>query len=96
MANISVTREQATDDTWVFGIDIEDDNGRSYHRVTVDKTYWNQLTGRNTNPEALVHRSFEFLLEREPRESILSEFNLHVINQYFSDYEEAMQQEWKT
>lgn len=96
MAHLSVTREQEADARWVFGVDVEDERGRSYHRVTVDKAYWDQLTGRNTNPETLVHRSFEFLLEREPKESILSEFNLQTITQYFPEYEETIQREWNT
>jgi hypothetical protein len=38
-------------------------------------------------PENLVRRSVEFLLEREPRTSILARFDLPVIGRYFPDYE---------
>jgi hypothetical protein len=38
-------------------------------------------------PERLVEASFAFLLEREPRESILREFDLSVIERYFPEYE---------
>jgi hypothetical protein len=34
-----------------------------------------------------VKRSFQFLLEREPKESILAEFDLRVIGRYFEEYE---------
>jgi hypothetical protein len=34
-----------------------------------------------------VRRSFEFLLEREPKESILASFDLTVIARYFPEYE---------
>ena len=37
--------------------------------------------------ERLVEASFAFLLEREPRESILREFSLAVISRYFPEYE---------
>ena len=37
-------------------------------------------------PEELVRVSFEFLLEREPATSILREFSLDVISQYFPSY----------
>jgi len=37
--------------------------------------------------EDLVRRSFEFLLEREPAESILRRFDLAVIQRYFPDYD---------
>ena len=37
-------------------------------------------------PGELVRASFEFLLEREPATSILREFSLDVISQYFPSY----------
>jgi hypothetical protein len=33
-----------------------------------------------------VEASFEFMLEREPRESILREFDLPLIGRYFPEY----------
>lgn len=38
--------------------------------------------------EDLVRRSFEFLLEREPPESILRSFDLSVIARYFPEYDQ--------
>ena len=38
------------------------------------------------DPEVIVRRSMEFLLEREPPRSILPEFSLDVIPRYFGDY----------
>ena len=49
-----------------------------------------QRWGRGRTPEELVRRSFEFLLERESKESILREFDLSVIQRYFPDYDEAI------
>lgn len=57
------------------------------HRVTVDPVYHAKLTGSSVPPETLVEKSFEFLLEREPNTSILSQFNLSEINRYFPEYE---------
>ncbi len=37
-------------------------------------------------PGELARASFEFLLEREPATSILREFSLDVISQYFPGY----------
>ena len=39
-----------------------------------------------TDPTALVRRSFEFLLEREPASSILREFRITDIEKYFPEY----------
>ncbi|HSQ63710.1 MAG TPA: hypothetical protein VLM85_10875 [Polyangiaceae bacterium] len=72
--------------------------GDSRYRVTVDEggsTTQHEVTatGRDiehyapgTTPEVLIERSFEFLLEREPKESILRRFALPVIERYFPDY----------
>ncbi|MBL7183234.1 MAG: hypothetical protein ISS50_02165, partial [Anaerolineae bacterium] len=38
------------------------------------------------SPEDLVAESFRFLLEREPKESILRSFDLMVIGRYFPEY----------
>ncbi len=38
----------------------------------------------------LVHRSFTFLLEREPPTSILRSFSLEQIGDYFPDYPEKI------
>jgi hypothetical protein len=48
---------------------------------------YGRLTGETCPPEELVRRSFEFLLEREPKESILRTFDITVIANYFPDYE---------
>ncbi len=49
-----------------------------------------QRWGWGRTPEELVRRSFEFLLQRESKESILREFDLSVIQRYFPDYDQAM------
>ena len=40
----------------------------------------------NDDVAALVRRSFEFLLEREPNTSIMREFSLSTIERYFPEY----------
>lgn len=60
------------------------------HTVTVDPAYHAALTGGSTPVDELVRRSFEFLLEREPNTSILSQFDLRVINDYFPEYEQEI------
>jgi len=58
------------------------------YNVGLDDEYWQDLTGGKIAKEELIKKSFEFLLEREPKESILSRFNLRIINQYFPEFEE--------
>ncbi|MEA1940403.1 MAG: hypothetical protein U9N03_07065 [Candidatus Caldatribacteriota bacterium] len=58
--------------------------------VILDDEYWQDLTGAKITKEELIKKSFEFLLERESKESILSRFNLKIINQYFPEFEEKI------
>ena len=56
------------------------------HLVTVSVAIHTQLTNGNISKETLLEKSFEFLLEREPNTTILSQFKIEVISQYFPDY----------
>ena len=56
------------------------------HRVRVTDAVHADLTNRAISKVDLIERSFEFLLEREPNTSILSDFNIETINRYFPEY----------
>lgn len=86
MANIEV---QKTDhgDTYELQVTVKEGRGESRHRVTLRKADYERLSGGKVSPEALVTESFRFLLEREPKESILHSFDLTVIGRYFPEYE---------
>jgi hypothetical protein len=57
------------------------------HKLTVEPSYYEKLTGGRVPAEKLVEKSFEFLLERESNTSILRTFDLPVIGRYFPEYE---------
>ncbi len=80
-ANISVehTRESS------YRVTVEEPNGRTVHDVTVTPADVERYAP-GAEPERLLKASFEFLLEREPKESILSRFELPVIERYFPEY----------
>ncbi len=54
------------------------------HRVRISRAEHERFGGGDV--ATLVHRSFEFLLEREPNTSILREFDLSEIERYFPEY----------
>jgi tRNA nucleotidyltransferase/poly(A) polymerase len=58
--------------------------------VTLTRAAYERLTGGKVSPERLVQESFRFLLEREPKESILRSFDLSVISNYFPAYERVI------
>jgi hypothetical protein len=71
-------------------VTIQEGGGQTVHRVTVDPDYARKLTGGAASTEDLLRRSFEFLLEREPKESILRSFDLPLIGRYFPEYERTI------
>lgn len=77
-------------DGWTCCVRLSDDAGSSEHRVRVRRADLERLAPRATDPADLVRRSFEFLLEREARGSILRAFDLPVIGRYFPEYESAI------
>ena len=85
MANIEVRRTDH-DDKYEFQVTVKEGRGESRHRVTLRKTDYQELAAGKASPEALVTESFRFLLEREPKESILRSFDLMVIGRYFPEY----------
>ena len=70
-----------------FAVTVEERGGKTEHTVTLDDDYYQDLTKGNMTKEELIERSFEFLLERESKESILPRFNLKVIKRYFPQFE---------
>ena len=77
-------------DDRIYTVIVQEGASRSQHTITLEETYYRKLTGGKITPEQLIHRSFEFLLARESKESILSRFELPVIQRYFPEYEKKM------
>lgn len=70
-----------------FDVTVSEGGSSSRHTVTLTEDYHRKLAGGKVSKEVLIEKSFEFLLEREPKESILSTFELPVIGRYFPEYE---------
>ncbi len=86
MPKIEVQPESDT----AFVVTVADGEGQTTHRVTVPSEFADGLVGQAGSTEELVRLSFEFLLEREPKESILREFDITVIGRYFPEYEDEI------
>ena len=85
MSPIAVTAAVAGD-VWDCTVTVRNGSA-THHRVHVSRADLARLAPSASDPEDLVRASFDFLLEHEPKESILREFDLTVIGRYFPDYE---------
>jgi hypothetical protein len=86
MAEIKVKEAGSGKDSFDFEVEVVEGGSSTRHRVRVGKADYEKLSGGRITPAGLVEKSFEFLLEREPKESILRSFDLNVISAYFRDY----------
>ena len=90
MTEIKIQKREETKEGWLFEVEVNDGGSATHHQVTLLRSYYQELIGKlkePLEPEELVKKSFEFLLSRESKESILSAFSLEVINKYFPEYE---------
>jgi hypothetical protein len=75
---------------WQCRVHVGTDPAATRHDVSVSQEDVRRLAPAGT-PEELVRQSFVFLLEREPRTSIMRRFELPIISRFFAEYEEEMQ-----
>lgn len=89
LRRIDVVVEPA-DDGWACAVTVTEGVRSTRHRVHVDRDVLARLAPGAPDPAGLVHASFDFLLAREPKESILPAFDLPLIGSYFPEYEAAI------
>ena len=86
MAEIAVEPRRAGTG-WTCNVRISEGASRTEHEVRVEDAALALLAPGASDPDRLVRESFVFMLEREPKESILRRFDLPLIGRYFPEYE---------
>ena len=71
---------------WVACVTVTDHGSSREFEVLVDDAEMARFAPGSAEPTELVCRSFEFLLAREPKESILRSFGLSTIVRYFPEF----------
>lgn len=91
--NAIETRCAPAPDGWRCTVTVRDERSSSSHDVTVGTDDATALAAATdaSDIERLLYETFDFLLEREPKESILRSFDLSVVSQYFPEYEHEIQ-----
>ena len=74
---------------WHCAVSIDDGRGTSAHHVTVATEDATDLAAAadQSDVERLVYETIAFLLEREPKESILRTFDITVVSRYFPEFD---------
>ncbi len=71
---------------WECDVELREPDGATRHQVSVSPEELERYGRDGEAPESLVERSMAFLLEREPKESIMRRFDLTVITRFFPEY----------
>jgi hypothetical protein len=77
-------------DPLAFEVAVREGKGESRHHVTMARDTYQRLTGGKHAPERCLEAAFHFLLDREPKESILRRFNVTEISRYFPEFEREL------
>ena len=94
-------RRISGDEPMRFEVTVREGGGESRHRVTMTRQFCATLCGGKNSCEAgsrcaegcaaqVIEAAFRFLLDREPKEAILGEFDITVIARYFAEFESAL------
>jgi len=70
-----------------FRVRVREGAAETTHEVTVSAGDLEQSGAGYPSPDAFVRACFEFLLAREPKESILRSFDVSAISRYFPEFE---------
>ena len=87
MSEIEVTRTDVEQFLSQFHVRVTDAGSTTEHDVTLSRGDHERLGGGFPSPDAFIRACFEFLLEREPKESILPSFDVSQIATYFPEFD---------
>ena len=74
----------------VFDVIVRDARGESRHRVTIEANEAERWAKLGAAPGRCVEAVMRFLVDREPKESILSAFDMRVVRRYFPEFDDAL------
>ena len=87
MIEVKRTREG---DPLEFEVIVRVGGGKTRHHVTMARDTCERLTAGRHTPARCIEAAFQFLLDREPKESILRHFDVTVISHYFPEFEREL------
>jgi hypothetical protein len=87
LPSISVT--SSSGGVFTFDVIVRDARGESRYRVTIAADEAQRWAKFGADPSRCVEAVMRFLIDREPREAILSAFDTNVVRRYFPEFDDA-------
>ena len=77
-------------DPFILDVVVSEGKGETRHHVTMSREMCERLTAGKHTPERCLEAAFRFLLDREPKESILRRFDVTAVSRCFPEFERGM------
>jgi hypothetical protein len=90
MEEVVICRTGENDKRFEFRVSVIDNTDRTIHDVSLSHGDYDIFALRSESPERFVERCLEFLLERLPKDSIRSEFDIGTMAEYFPDFAQGV------
>ena len=84
---IEVTRADVEQFMSRFNVRVAEDDTATEHVVTLSGADYERLGKGFRSPEAFVRECFAYLLELEPKDQIMTSFDVSQIRTYFPEFE---------
>jgi hypothetical protein len=89
MSEPSVTVTPCRGSGFTFDVIVRDLRGESRHRVTIEANEAERCEKLGAESSRCAEAVMRFLIDREPKESILSAFDMGVVRRYFPEFDDA-------
>ena len=89
MSDLAISVNAVPAHPLTFDVVVRDARGESRHRVTLSAEDAADFAKLGADPSHCVEAAMRFLTDREPKEAILSAFDISVIRRYFPDFDDA-------
>jgi len=90
VSELTVDPVREDENVYVYQVKVTEPGEETKYGVSVQKEDFARLGKDGEAPDQFIARCFEFLLEREPMQTILSRFDVSVIPEYFPEFEEEI------
>lgn len=90
MAEIDVTTETEGENHWAYEVRVFAEGRTHAYDVRLSWADYDLWSHGRVPPSKVVEAAFDFLLEREGPESILSSFDCSIIRRYFPDVDKEL------
>jgi hypothetical protein len=89
MSDSAISVRPAPGRAFSFDVVVRDARGESRHRVTIDADDAARFARLGAEPARCAEAAMRFLLDREPKESILGTFDMRDVRRYFPEFDDA-------